>query len=314
MVTPILFEDAFIFDQPVLAACVVTIVSARANYGGMDPKPPSLLRKPPARALPEQLVCLAVIWRLGLLVLGFISGWVPTAVLANATTVPQTDTRVQWVGRFDPGLAPWRVVRLQSVQRPNTFRFTQWDGVMAVEVISEASMSLLARSIAVDLNATPVLCWRWRISATLSQADMRQREGDDYAARVYVSFRLPSSSLGLGLRAQLALARAIWGPDVPDAAINYVWDNRQPVGTTRHNAYTDRAQMVVLRSGDGDAGRWVWERVHVRHDVTRLFGQGAEPVQLAITADTDNTKASARSGFADFHFVPIDSPCDEQPR
>jgi hypothetical protein len=208
-------------------------------------------------------------------------------------------------------LVPWQEIRLKSGQRPNTFRFAVWDEVKAVEVTSRASMSLLGRPITVDLNATPVLCWRWRIGATLSQADMLRRDGDDYAARVYVSLRLPASALGLGLRAQLALARAMWGPDVPDAAINYVWDNRQPVGTTRPNAYTDRAQMIVLRSGDGEAGRWVWERVDVRRDSTRLFGPGNEAVQLAITADTDNTQSFARSGFADFHFVAVDRACEE---
>jgi hypothetical protein len=208
-------------------------------------------------------------------------------------------------------LVPWQEIRLKSGQRPNTFRFAVWDEVKAVEVTSRASMSLLGRPITVDLNATPVLCWRWRIGATLSQTDMLRRDGDDYAARVYVSLRLPASALGLGLRAQLALARAMWGPDVPDAAINYVWDNRQPVGTTRPNAYTDRAQMIVLRSGDGEAGRWVWERVDVRRDSTRLFGPGNEAVQLAITADTDNTQSFARSGFADFHFVAVDRACEE---
>lgn len=222
---------------------------------------------------------------------------------------PSTQSPVQWMGRFSSDLTPWQEVKVKSSQRPNLFRFTQWDGVNAVEVTSQSSMSLLARPIAVDLKATPILCWRWRISASLSQADMRTRDGDDYAARVYVGFRLPPDTIGLGLRTQLTLARAIWGQDLPDAAINYVWDNRQPVGTTRPNAYTDRAQMVVLRSGDADAARWVWERVNVHQDVTRLFGLGAEAVQLAITADTDNTRSSARSGFADFHFVPANSSC-----
>jgi hypothetical protein len=141
---------------------------------------------------------------------------------------------------------------------------------------------------------------------------MRLRIGDDYAARVYVSFRLPPAALSFGLRTQLSLARAIWGQDVPDAAVNYVWDNRQPVGTVLPNAYTDRTQMVVLQSGDSNAGRWVWERVDIRRDVTRLFGAGAEAVQLAIAADTDNTQSSAQSGFADFHFVAADRACDEQ--
>lgn len=245
--------------------------------------------------------------------------WAPAAVATASTTastastptsIPTPPAATQWVGRFQPSLAPWQEVRLKSVQRANTFKFVAWDGAQAVEVNSQASMSLLARPLTVDLNATPMLCWRWRVAASLSQADMRQRDGDDYAARVYISLRLPSSSIGLGLRAQLALARAMWGPEVPDAAINYVWDNRQPVGTTRPNAYTDRAQMVVLRSGDGDAGRWVNERVDVRRDALRLFGQGAEPVQLALTADTDNTQSSARSGFADFHFVAAHQPCE----
>jgi len=70
------------------------------------------------------------------------------------------------------------------------------------------------------------------------------------------------------------------------------------------------AQMVVLRSGDGSAGQWVSERVDLRRDALRLFGQGAEPVQLAVTADTDNTGGSARSGFADFHFAAAHQPCE----
>ena len=247
--------------------------------------------------------------RLALALVSVLAG--AAAAQGMAATAPADGADLQWVGRFDPSLTAWHEVRLKSGQRPNTFRFAVWEGVKAVEVTSQASMSLLARPITVDLAATPVLCWRWRIGATLSQADMLRRDGDDYAARVYVSLRLPASALGLGLRAQLALARAMWGQDLPDAAINYVWDNRQPVGTIRPNAYTDRAQMVVLRSGNGDAGRWVWERVDVRRDVMRLFGPGAEAVQLAISADTDNTQSFARSGFADFHFVAPDRPCDQ---
>jgi hypothetical protein len=236
----------------------------------------------------------------------------------HASTVSPTSSAaatspVLWVGRFDAGLGSWQEVFVSSGLRPNTFRVRAWDGAAAVEVLSDASMSLLARPVVMDLNATPVLCWRWRINATISQADMRRKDGDDYAARVYVSFKLPESSMGFGLRAKLALARAVYGKDLPDAAINYVWDNLQPKGTERANAYTDRAQMLVLRSGDADAGRWVWERRNVKQDVARLFGEGARAVQLALTADTDNTLQSAQAGFADFHFVPAASPC-EAPR
>jgi len=265
----------------------------------------------------------ALVVALGLCVAGAASAFAdasrapsPPASASGPQGAPSgasTGVSATWVGRFADGLAPWREVRLKPELRPNTFRLVDWDGAAAVEVVSDRAMSLLARPLAVDLTATPVLCWRWRVDAPLKGADMTRRAGDDYAARVYVSLRIPESEQGLALRAQLRLARAVWGPEVPDAAINYVWDNRQPVGTERPNAYTDRTMMVVLRSGPADAGRWVWERRDVRHDAARLFTASATPVQLAIAADTDNTGESARAGFADLHFVGAGSPCVDRP-
>jgi hypothetical protein len=220
---------------------------------------------------------------------------------------------VAWVGRFDAGLAPWQEVRLNAELKPNTFSARTWDGVAAVEVRSSSSMSLLARPVTVDLQRTPVLCWRWRVDAPLQSADMSRKSGDDYAARLYVSLSLPEAEKSLGLRAQLRIARTIWGPSVPDAAINYVWDNRLPVGTERPNAYTDRTTMVVQRSGAQDAGGWVQERRNVARDAARLFGPSATPVQIAVTADTDNTGETARAGFADLHWVAESSPCSNRP-
>lgn len=213
------------------------------------------------------------------------------------------------VGAFADGLDAWREVSFGTDRRRNAFRVREWDGVTAVEVRSEASMSLLARPIDVDLAVTPVLCWHWRIEHRLERADMTRRAGDDYAARLYVSLRLPASALTLADRASLALGRTIWGPDLPDAAINYVWDNRHPVGTTRRNAYSERAIMQVLRSGDAPPGRWVAERRDVGEDVARLVSPRATAAQIAITADTDDTGERAHSGFADLHFVARDRPC-----
>ncbi|MBL0726597.1 DUF3047 domain-containing protein [Piscinibacter sp. HJYY11] len=225
-----------------------------------------------------------------------------------AAAAPLADEAV-WVGRFQRDLAPWQEVRLNDKLRPNEFSLRDWDGASALEVRSSGSMSLLARPVEIDLQRTPVLCWRWRIDAPLKKADMTQRSGDDYAARLYVSLALPERDKSFGLRAQLSMARSIWGPSVPDAAVNYVWDNQNPVGTERPNAYTDRTTMIVLRSGAGDAGRWVQERRNVGRDVARLYGASTRPVQLALTADTDNTGETARAGFADLHWVPEQAPC-----
>ena len=118
-------------------------------------------------------------------------------------------------------------------------------------------------------------------------------------------------ALGFGTRTKLALARSIYGNQVPDAALNYVWDNRHPIGTLRDNAYTDRARMVVLRSGAEDAGRWVLERRNVAEDFRRAFGDlPAKLSGLALASDTDNTASVARAGFAQFRFVADAGDCD----
>lgn len=218
------------------------------------------------------------------------------------------------VGRFDAAVpaitAPWQLIRLEKHVPPTQYRSLNWDGVPAIEARAQASMALLGRPVEVDLAATPMLCWRWRVEHALNGADMRKRSGDDYAARIYLAFSLPPEALSLGAKASLALARAIYGSVVPDAAINYVWDNRHPVGTRMPNAYTDRAQMIVRRSGNQWAGAWVEERANVADDVAKTFvTHRARLKVLAIAADADNTGESARAGFADLHFVGADAPC-----
>lgn len=219
----------------------------------------------------------------------------------------------QWMGRFPASgdlPAPWQVEQLNKDIPPTRYQLREWDGVPAVEAHAVKSMALLARPVVVDLGKTPILCWRWRIESPLKNADMTTKAGDDYAARVYLSFEVPPDTLGLGTRMALGLARSLRGNVVPDAAINYLWDNRHPVGTWQPNAYTDRARMLVLRTGAADAGRWVTERRDVSADFQKAFGHApAKLTGLALASDTDNTGEEARAGFADFRFVSKDDAC-----
>ena len=231
----------------------------------------------------------------------------PVLVLAGVAEVS--------VGRFDTELAAlptaWQVIQLEKNVSPTQYRPLYWDGVHAIEAQANRSMALLGRKVDVDLTSTPVLCWRWRTEDVLKKADMKRRQGDDYAARVYIAFALPADALSFTDKAALSVARALFGDRVPDAAINYVWDNRHPIDTRMSNAYTDRAQMIVRRAGHTDVGRWVTERVDVRDDVIRAFGSDkARPILVAIASDTDNTGEKVRAGFADLHFVGKNDACN----
>lgn len=219
-----------------------------------------------------------------------------------------------WVGRFQLAeavpMAPWKLEQFDKKIAATQYRIRDWDGLVAVEASAKKSMAVLVRPLQVDLDATPFLCWRWRVDATIAGADITSKAGDDYAARVYLMYRMADSDLGFATRTQLALARALRGEQVPDAAINYVWDNRSPVGTLVPNAYTERAMMWVLRSGDAEAGRWVSERRDVRADFVRAFKHQPRLLYaLALASDTDNTGGSATAGFAELRFVSADEAC-----
>ena len=78
------------------------------------------------------------------------------------------------------------------------------------------------------------ICWlrrdlRLRDHAALYHALRRH-------ARVYVGFDIPDGQLGLGTKMKLGLARRLFPGPIPDAAVNYVWDNVHPIGSTAPSA------------------------------------------------------------------------------
>jgi hypothetical protein len=143
---------------------------------------------------------------------------------------------------------------------------------------------------------------------------MTQKAGDDYAARVYVLFDYPAAKLPFGTRAKLRLGEALYGQPLPTAALNYVWDNRQPQGTIRPNAYTDRARMVVLQTGKARAGEWVVETRDLLADFRAAFGEDPPDITaIAIATDTDNTGSRATAWYGDFEFLSARPPAQRTP-
>jgi hypothetical protein len=158
---------------------------------------------------------------------------------------------------------------------------------------------------AIRIAATgPMLSWRWKVDRVLEKGRLGAREGDDFAARVYVSFDIPMDDLTFVERTKLAIARLFYG-DVPSAAICYVWDNHAPQGTVSWSPYADRVRVIVLRSGAQSAGRWEAERRDVAADFRAAFGRDTPRVTgIAAGNDTDQTGESATAWFGDFRIEP----------
>ena len=177
-------------------------------------------------------------------------------------------------------------------------------GARVLRVRSRNAAGAASFEIAGDTPPRPMLAWRWKVDRVVGAADLTRREGDDFAARMYVFFDMPVEALPFGARAKVALARIFYGESLPTAGLCYVWDNRHPPGTSAWNPYTDRVRTVVLRSGGASAGQWVEERRDLQRDFEAAFGeQWRKPMPrvsgVAAGNDTDQTGESATAWFGD---------------
>lgn len=227
--------------------------------------------------------------------------------LAGAGRVAPSRAQVPALADAPPGtgIAPgWRHQTLPKVERANQIGFVADGGRQVVQVTSSSSASSWVAEVDIDASQTPVLRWRWKVSRPLTGSDLRQKAGDDYAARLYVFFDLPLDRLSLGDRLRMQTARLLSGAEVPAAALCYVWGSDQVVGSTAWNPYTDRVRMIVIDSGDSEAGRWRSVSRDVARDWEEAFGGVMPRISgVAIGADTDNTGDNVTAWFSDLRFT-----------
>ena len=176
-------------------------------------------------------------------------------------------------------------------------------GERALLVRSTAAASGLYRKMTIDLTKTPYLNWAWKIDNTLKGLDETTKKGDDYPARLYITFAYDPDKVGFTKKLKYKAGRALFG-DIPIAALNYIWETTIPVGTIIENAYTDFAQMIVVESGPEKVGRWVTEERNIYEDYKKAFGDEPSMINgVAIMSDTDNTKERVTAYYGDITFV-----------
>lgn len=200
--------------------------------------------------------------------------------------------------------APWHFSSLPN-KTPTRFEVVQQGGQRVLQVEADQSYGNLVHRVHVPLGSATTLSWRWRVDQLVEGADLRTRAGDDGAAKLCVFFDFPAERLPFIERTRLALARSVSGEEVPSEALCYVWDNKQPRGSTLVNAFTNRMRMIVLESGpSATPGSWVAERRNILADYQRAFGDEAggrvpDVVAVVISADADNTHGHGLAYFGD---------------
>ena len=197
----------------------------------------------------------------------------------------------------------WKPLTFPKIPQHTMYRLVKDGDRVAVKAASQASSSGLTKEILIDPKEYPIIQWQWKVSNILKAGDVAKKEGDDYPARIYVTFQYDSQKVGLFGKAKYEAAKLIYGQYPPLGAINYIWESRAPVGTAVPNPYTDQVQMIVVDSGSSKLNTWITEERNVYEDYKRAFGQDPPMISgVAIMTDTDNTGESAEAYYGDIAF------------
>lgn len=197
----------------------------------------------------------------------------------------------------------WEPLTFPKISQHTTYTVMGNAETYWVRADSHASASALVKELDLDPKTYPVLRWQWRVENIIHGGDARTKAGDDYAARVYVTFRYEPERASFWERAQFGLARTIYGSYPPKGALNYIWANKLPRGIAIENAYTSRAKMIAVQSGEERVGEWVRETRNIYQDYLALFGEEPPAVSgVAIMTDTDDTQETAVAYYGDIAF------------
>ena len=244
-------------------------------------------------------------WTLGWLAFGFLVWGLFLAVSAST----EDSSIVLEVGRFSgsrPGSAlpdGWKPLTFKKVAKSTVYELVTDGSAVVVKATSDAGASGLTKEVKIDPSIFPVVHWRWKVENLLTRSDVTRKSGDDYPARLYITFEYDPEKVSLGRKLKYKAGRALFG-DIPIAALNYIWDAKTPVGTVVDNAYTDFAKMIVVETGAAKVGMWVEESRNVYRDYKEAFGEDPPMINgIAIMTDTDNTKERAIAYYGDIRFA-----------
>jgi hypothetical protein len=196
----------------------------------------------------------------------------------------------------------WKPLTFKKIPKHTSYEVVRDGGVTIMKAVSEAAASGLIKAVVIDPKEFPIVRWRWKVDNLLKSSDVTRKEGDDYPARLYITFEYNPDMVSFGKKLKFKAGQALFG-DIPIAALNYIWETKTPVGTIVENAYTDFAKMIVVESGTQNVGMWIDEERNIYEDYKKAFGEEPPMINgVAIMSDTDNTREQATAYYGDIIF------------
>ena len=186
----------------------------------------------------------------------------------------------------------WEPLTFEKIEEHSSYETR--DSVLVARSNNSASGIKLKKTY--DIYKYPVLKFKWKTNNVYKKGDARTKAGDDYPIRIYVMFEYNPDNASFFEAIKYDFAKTIYGEYPPHSTINYIWSNKEQNEKYITSAYTDRAKMAILNSGEGKLNLWQEHTVNVLENYKKAFGE--EPpanVTLAIMSDSDNTGESSES-------------------
>ena len=213
------------------------------------------------------------------------------ALLLLLIAMPATATEHEiHLGKFSIGdMTGWKEQSIGLIKSKTTYAISKVDDRLALVATAKKSASGQIFKLNLDPREYPILSWSWKIDHTIRKGNEKVKEGDDYAARIYVLF-----PRGFFTRTR---------------AICYVWGNKLPKGMHVTSPFTSNVVTVAVDSGDETAGHWNNHQRNVYEDYKTFFGEEAPNMgAVALMTDTDNTAEFATGYYGDITLHQVQRP------
>ena len=218
------------------------------------------------------------------------SSWLVAAVLlAAACSVRAADCAAQDLPAFGAA-GTWAHTPLSKLKRDTRYQVVSDDGQPVLRATADGSASAWVLLKSVDIAATPMLEWRWRVPALINSAANEDPKREDAPVRVIIGFGGDKSQLPQDDQRYFERIKRLTGRDMPYGMLMYIWDNKNPVDKVVPSAHTARVKMIVVESGPAGVGPWRNYRRNLALDYERAFGEKPGRVLgFGLMTDTDNT-------------------------
>ncbi len=181
----------------------------------------------------------------------------------------------------------------QHLNFPSISSETRYDVVTdetygpVIRARSSAGAGGIIREISEDPSRYPLLEWSWKIEQTVSGSSLTSKNGDDFPARLMVSFKSGSPE-----------QNRLRNRDRQNKTLCYVWAADDPVGAFSVNPHHDHVMTIVAASGSSKTGSWVEISRNVVEDFVKAFSE--KPLLItgvALMTDSDNTGSEAQAWY-----------------